>query len=138
MTGTKKNKGGRPSKSGEWNVEQWEMFGRFHAAKTTIAEILGCHLETIKREFKKDESVFCAAYNKGLADTKQKLAEKQIQLALSGHAGMLIWLGKQLLGQKDKIETESEDSLDGKIVLLGFDPNAIKIPKRLKGDDDEK
>jgi len=41
----------------------------------------------------------------------------QIRVALRGNVAMLIWLGKQLLGQADKTETE----VTGKI-RLAFDP----------------
>jgi hypothetical protein len=41
---------------------------------------------------------------KGKANLKQRLKNKQIQVALGGNVVMLIWLGKQYLGQTDKIE----------------------------------
>jgi len=37
----------------------------------------------------------------GRAQTKQALRKKQIDLALSGDKTMLIWLGKNILGQSD-------------------------------------
>jgi hypothetical protein len=38
---------------------------------------------------------------KGREDLKQSLRKAQIKLALSGNATMLIWLGKNMLGQQD-------------------------------------
>jgi hypothetical protein len=38
---------------------------------------------------------------KGRESLKQSLRRAQIKLALSGNAVMLIWLGKNLLGQSD-------------------------------------
>jgi hypothetical protein len=38
---------------------------------------------------------------KGRDDLKQSLRRSQIRLALSGNAVMLIWLGKNILGQSD-------------------------------------
>lgn len=45
---------------------------------------------------------------KGREDLKQRLRMAQIKLALSGNATMLIWLGKNMLGQSDN-PTNSED-----------------------------
>lgn len=36
------------------------------------------------------------------------LRRQQIALAEKGNATMLIWLGKQLLGQSDKVDTKSK------------------------------
>lgn len=47
------------------------------------------------------EPGLCMAYKKGFADLKKSLRRKQIERAESGNATMLIWLGKQLLGQRD-------------------------------------
>ena len=50
--------------------------------------------ETIKYNF----SDYIA---KGRSETKQSLRQAQIKLALSGNATMLIWLGKNMLGQSE-------------------------------------
>ena len=46
------------------------------------------------------------AYKKGLSDLKTSLRRKQVQLALEGDRTMLIWLGKNILGQTDRREVE--------------------------------
>lgn len=66
-----------------------------------IAYVHGCSTKTIQRRYME-------AYHAGLADLKIAIRKKQIEVALSGDKGsatMLIWLGKQLLGQSDKVET---------------------------------
>lgn len=40
---------------------------------------------------------------------KCRLRKKQIQLAMQGNLGMLVWLGKQYLGQSDKQEVAGKD-----------------------------
>lgn len=47
---------------------------------------------------------------KGYAETRQALRKTQLDLAFSGHASMLMWLGKQYLGQSDKqvVETNTQ------------------------------
>ena len=66
---------------------------------------MGCSNAEIARWFDIDENTL--AYNfatimaKGREDLKQSLRRAQIKLALSGNATMLIWLGKNILGQSE-------------------------------------
>jgi predicted transcriptional regulator len=46
--------------------------------------------------------------DKGRERGKTSLRKKQFELALNGNVTMLIWLGKQVLGQKDKQEVSSD------------------------------
>jgi hypothetical protein len=49
---------------------------------------------------------------KGREDLRQSLRRAQIKLALSGNAVMLIWLGKNILGQSDNpTDSEANQSL---------------------------
>lgn len=66
---------------------------------------MGCNDREIATWFDVNEDTL--RYNfkdiiaKGREDLKQSLRMAQIKLALSGNAVMLIWLGKNLLGQSD-------------------------------------
>jgi len=64
-----------------------------------IALVLGCNKRTLERRF-------VAVLEKGRARLKTGLRHKQVQLAMAGDKTMLVWLGKQLLGQKDRTEAE--------------------------------
>lgn len=121
-----KHAGGRPRI--EFNMEMVYQWGRFRATYETMADIAGCSIDTINRLMQDDESEFCKHYKRGLAETKVKLSEAQIWRGLGGtmrvekalgsgdivtynafyppDSTMLIWLGKQYLGQKDKIAEE--------------------------------
>jgi DNA-binding CsgD family transcriptional regulator len=66
-----------------------------------IAEALGYDDNTLKRKFE----IFLI---KGRANLKVRLKRKQIQVAMQGNVTMLIWLGKQYLGQAEKIEESGE------------------------------
>ena len=61
------------------------------------AVVLGCSKDTIERR-----------YMPALLDGRHKrnasLRRKQFEIAMSGNATMLIWLGKQCLGQMDRTE----------------------------------
>jgi hypothetical protein len=72
---------------------------------------MGCTNREIATWFDVDENTL--AYNfkdilaKGREELKQSLRKAQIRLALSGNATMLVWLGKNILGQSDN-PTDSE------------------------------
>ena len=59
-----------------------------------LGEWYGVPEDTIRYNFK-------AYIDKAREETRQKLRQAQIRLALSGNATMLIWLGKNMLGQSD-------------------------------------
>ena len=101
----KTNKGGRPKK--EFDLKQVEIFGKFRATYETMADYFGCSEQTIRRNIQDENSEFCKVYKKAFSNSKLKLSEAQFQYALKGNASLLIWLGKQYLGQTDKQETEN-------------------------------
>lgn len=57
----------------------------------------------------------------GSAEKRVRLRQKQLELALSGNVTMLIWLGKQYLGQADKqLVTQEFDTFE---VIIGTPEN---------------
>lgn len=86
--------------------KQVEKLASYGLTNKEIAEALGFDDSTLKRKFEK-------FLIKGKGNLKQRLKKKQISVALGGNVSMLIWLGKQYLGQADK----SEESGDLNIVL---------------------
>jgi hypothetical protein len=74
---------------------------------------IGCTDREIARWFDVDENTlrynFSDILEKGREDLKHSLRRAQLKLALSGNAVMLIWLGKNILGQSDT-PTNGEDS----------------------------
>lgn len=70
-----------------------------------IAVWFDCDEDTLKRNF-------ASIIAKGREDMKQRLRQAQIRLALSGNATMLIWLGKNILGQSDSpLDSEANTPL---------------------------
>jgi hypothetical protein len=108
-------------------IKQANLFGYFKATYETMAEFLGCHIDTIRDAMRNNEE-FSNAYKNGMASLKMKLSEAQIQSALTDRsATMLIWLGKQYLGQKDQPESDAATT-----------PNIILKPKsQAESDTDE-
>lgn len=63
-----------------------------------IAAVLGCSVDTLERNY---AEVIRAGREKGTASLKRK----QVEVAMKGNTMMLIWLGKQRLGQREKTES---------------------------------
>lgn len=77
---------------------------------------LGCNNDEICKWFdvNKDtlQYTFGTIIDKGREDIKLRLRRAQIKLALEGNPTMLIWLGKQMLGQTDQpLNTEETKPL---------------------------
>lgn len=81
------------------DYEQVVKLAGIHCTQQEIATFLGCSVDTLLRDEK-----FCELYKKGLEVGKMSLRRLQWKKAQDGNTTMLIWLGKNLLGQKDKIE----------------------------------
>jgi hypothetical protein len=77
---------------------------------------LGCTDREIARWWDMDENTlrynFSEVLEKGRIDIKMNLRRAQLDLALKGNAVMLIWLGKNVLGQSDNpFQAEDEKPL---------------------------
>ena len=77
---------------------------------------MGCTDKEIANWFDIDHNTlkynFANIIAKGRDDLKQSLRRSQIKLALSGNATMLIWLGKNILGQQESpLDSESNAAL---------------------------
>lgn len=92
-----------------------------------IADFFNCGVKTIKRR-KKDDPEFIEAYMEGRTSYLKALKSKQVEMALGGNTTMLIWLGKQDLGQRDMPQFVAPIGGSG-------DGDSIKI--RLVGKDEE-
>jgi hypothetical protein len=94
MTQAKKKNGRKLLKIDPRLVEKLAAIQCSHAE---MAAVLGCSADTLERRF-------AAVIKKGRETGKSSLKRAQFKLALSGNPTMLIWLGKQYLGQADKQE----------------------------------
>jgi transposase len=78
---------------------------------TDIAAYFGTSKSTISKKY-------AAIIEKGRERLKVSLRQAQIKAALEGSNVMLIWLGKQLLGQSEKIETKNDHVVESKEMKL--------------------
>ena len=80
----------------------------YHCTIKDISNFFGVPRDTIQYNFG-DLIV------QGYEETKQSLRMKQIEVAMSGNPTMLIWLGKQMLGQSDQPESAKDEDNSGEI-----------------------
>ena len=89
----------------DWTrVEKMAMAG---ASGVQIAAAIGVHYDTLVNRYKEDNSSDFSEY---LTTKREKgnelLLRKQYDVAMSGDKTMLVWLGKQRLGQSEKQQTD--------------------------------
>lgn len=96
---------GRPKKKIDWNIV--DKLLEADCEGTEIAAYLGMHPNVLYERCKKEKKCNFSEY---LQEKKAKgnslLKVKQYELAMKKDKTMLVWLGKQRLGQKDKQEVE--------------------------------
>ena len=98
------------NKPKEINAEQVKKMASLGSPLVDIAYVVGCSVDTLQRRFR-DE------IEEGRATGRTRLRQKQLEVAMQGNPAMLIWLGKQLLGQTDKQEISADINGKQKIKL---------------------
>lgn len=108
-TSDTKRRPGRPRV--EVDLKVVEDLAKIHCTEAEIAAFFGVSPELIRRRKKSDEQ-FRGALEKGRDQGKTSLRRLQWKSAMSGNVTMLIWLGKQLLGQSDRHGIEHSGSAE--------------------------
>ncbi len=100
---------GRPKATIDWN-DVGEML-KAGCDATAIATTLGISTDTLYVRSKKDNKLDFSAYSQQKrAAGNDLLRRKQFEVAMSGNVSMLIWLGKNRLGQSDKQEIKAVEA----------------------------
>ena len=92
-------------------AEKVEALAALGMNGTDIAAYFGTSKSTISKKY-------AAIIEKGRERLKVSLRQAQIKAALEGSNVMLIWLGKQMLGQSEKIETKNDHVVESKEMKL--------------------
>ena len=95
----KKRRGAPPK---EVNAGMLTMLAMKGNTQEDCAAILGCSVDTIQRNYRN-------AYEIGLQKCCASLRRKQVNMAMDGNVTMLVWLGKNMLGQRDRHELTGKD-----------------------------
>jgi hypothetical protein len=96
-----------------------------------IADITGIGVSTFRT--RKHRQEFLAALKKARSDLRMSLRRSQVVAALAGNVTAQIWLGKNLLGQKDRKEVSIEDFTDEELL-----EHLAKLRRERREQDDGK
>lgn len=106
---------GRPKKEIDWDLA--DKSAAMMCTGEEIAHLCCCSYDTLIAQIKEQGyASFSEWFGERSAATLKSLRRKQIDSALGGNSTMLIWLGKQYLGQKEKNEIE-QTNREIKIVI---------------------
>lgn len=102
VSGTRLNKGGRPRKLllDEATLKKVQGLGRLQCTVRECAAFLGVSPTTFEAFLKRPAAR--AAFDGGKEIGKMSLRRAQIRAAEKGNPALLIFLGKNLLGQRDQ------------------------------------
>ena len=96
-----KNKAGRPKLA--LNEEQVYKLASLNVTVKDMANVLGCSKRAL-------ENNYLDVINEGRANLRTSILRKQYEVGITdGNVTMLIWMGKQHLGQADKKTVEIDD-----------------------------
>lgn len=99
---------GRPEKELDW--DRLDKLSQLPLRAEDIAWVLGVSTDTISRRLKEQEGITFAEYlDQKRATLRMNLLAKQFEVAMKGNVALLIWLGKQHLDQKDKVENTNKN-----------------------------
>lgn len=94
-----------------------------------IARELGINVTTLYTPANREKTK--RAVENGLGLVNNRLRKAQIKAALNGNSTMLVWLGKNRLGQSDSPKSE------GNAILADFAQSVTKASKNFKREDME-
>lgn len=105
-----KKKQGRPLK--EIDKTQFEKLCHIQCTLEEVASYFDCDMDTVESWCKRTyNKVFSEVFRLKRGRGRVSLRRRQFEAALAGDKTLLVWLGKQYLGQKDRIDMH--DSLGG-------------------------
>lgn len=129
---------GRPRyKLNELGAELVESLARCFCTEEEIAAVLDVNLDTLKRP--ENREAFAECIKKGQESGKSTLRQRQFRAAMNGSITMLIWLGKQYLGQSDEVELTGDNEIMQRVddMTAAINKQAAKIAKDKKENDTE-
>lgn len=115
--GPDKGEGGRPIVEIDWGLV--DNMAAIHCTAEEIASMLGCCRDTLNNRCKIEHDMTFSAYleiKKGAG--KMSLRRRQWKAAEAGDRTMLVWLGKQWLGQSDKQQVDATIKAETTVIYL--------------------
>jgi len=109
------------------DADKVEMLASFGCSTIEIARLHNCDESTIRLRFKNE-------LERGRENMKIKLRQLQWKQAENGNTSLLIFLGKQYLGQSDRNELELVGNLENLLKECGYEDSPIE-KKNTKQDE---
>jgi hypothetical protein len=111
--GPRKNAGRKPV---EIDLEDWEKLYAMQSTVEEIAGFFGVSTRTIEGRLKKPQ--YAEAALRARAKGRISVRRQQMHLLNKGNVRMAIWLGKQMLGQKEMVSNEITGPGGGPIKVI--------------------
>lgn len=116
------------------DIEEVKKWARAGATQEEIASRLGIVLRTLKRRLQKAD--YRHEYDRAVNELKISLRTKQVAIALNdkhpAQGTMLIWLGKQFLGQREPWRLEHTGPEGGPLeVTVVYEDQPAKTPRTI-------
>lgn len=102
----------------------WDTVEKLASIQCTVAEI--ATVMSVSESYLNHNTRFMQIHKKGLDEGRMSLRRLQWGKAKEGNTTMLIWLGKQYLGQSDKQELTGAD---GAITIKVIYDNQVAVNK---------
>lgn len=119
-------------------LAELRKIGRLQPSREEVAVFLGVGRQTLFDFFRRCPEAI-EALEEGNYTGHLSLRRKQFQQALDGNITMLIWLGKNLLGQTDKVENTlgaTDTYMEFVKELKELDKTEPLVPGHSNNDDD--
>lgn len=111
---------GRPPKPFDHNI--FEGLCAILCTEEEIASAFDFDVTTLYRKVKKEYGdTFAKIYKRFSKDGIRSIRRKQFEKAMEGNTDMLKWLGKNMVGQKDKIDHEVKGKMFEKVTVTYVD-----------------
>lgn len=121
---------GRPKSV--FNERELKYLCSIHCTLDEIAGFFQMHKDTLKRKIKEEYGItWSVFYEQNSQGSKVALRRRQIQAAMEGDTQMLKFLGKNMLGQKEKVEFDGEVKVNSWVDLIS---NLEDKPNKEQGE----
>lgn len=107
------------------DLVELEKLSSLHCTDEELAGWFGVSTRTIESRRKRPE--FAEVMQRGRARGRISVRRAQMKLLEDGSGTMGVWLGKQILGQRDVITTEHTGSSGGPILLAAAKPDLNRL-----------
>ena len=106
-----KRKVGRPPK--EFDQKNFESLCQIQCTEEEICQFFSCSEKTLNKWCREKYGAnFSQVFRDKRGVGKISLRRAQFQAAINGNASLLIWLGKQYLGQSESAGTEEKKEIE--------------------------